>query len=581
MGQTISDFNYDSLKRKGIFLVFLLLSTFSYSQNSYTNQWFSKHCNHCKEYNQDKDSILQDLSKNAWHNAHVSLAQKNFTKADYFLQIDEQTNDTLKEVLQGHLLMRLEILEEAKSHFENIFTTSDLDLKQFLSKSIGDLHYKSKEYDLARAYYQKAFEIQIPQSRYFTTEIHENLAYINVTKENYTEAQSSYEKILNIYKEYKDSLAIARVYSNLGNLYYEQYKDLVAKQYFDSAYVAVKPLSDLKLKSLITYNLYLTNEVLKNTNEAVKYLKENTDIEDSIQKQNHVWEVAKQQEAFAVAQKQSEVDLKTAERNAFLILLVAVVMILILGFLAYRRLSQQHKEIRLLNTKLDKLNTAKDQLFTIIAHDLRSPVALLKQAFQIKKFQQKDNATDLDQDIPKILDSLSMLLDNLLNWALSQSSLLHVHKDWFPLQPVLHQIQHQYEALIQEKNIQFSLSVSRSVLVNGDMELLKVALRNCLDNAIKFTPEGGSIQFSETINQENYTLSLIDSGIGIPEETLAKLFEMNARKIQKDTTGRKSSGLGLMLTQSMIQLNDGQIHIRQNPTGGTIIDITLPYKHVA
>jgi signal transduction histidine kinase len=169
----------------------------------------------------------------------------------------------------------------------------------------------------------------------------------------------------------------------------------------------------------------------------------------------------------------------------------------------------------------------------------------------------------------------------LLNWALSQSSLLQVHKDWFPLHPVLQQIQEQYAPLIREKEIQFSLHISRSVLIYGDLELLKVALRNCLDNAIKFTPKGGSIAFSETIYEDNYKLSLTDTGIGIPEEILTQLFEMNAKKIQKDTTGRKSSGLGLVLTQSVIQLNDGQISIQQNPTSGTIIHITLPYKQVS
>lgn len=581
MGRSISKRNLNYAKKRAILFFFLLISKIFFAQTSYTNQWFSKHDTHHKGNTQYSDSILTDTPENAWHNACVSLAQQNYTKADYYRLNDNKTNDTLKETLQGHILVRLGVLEEAKSHFVNLLTTQDLDLKQFLYKSLGDLFYKDKLYDSAQAYYQKAFEIPIQQSQYFTIEIHENLAYIKLSKENYKESRVSYEKILNLYQKSGDSLSVARTYSNIGNLYYEQYQDLKAIAYFDSAYTIAKPLNDLKLKSFITYNLSVTNEIIKNKDIALKYYKEYIEIEGSLQKQNHLWEVAKQKEAFAVAQKQSEVDLKTAERNTFITISIAILLTLVLGVFAYKRLNKQHKEIQKLNTKLDKLNTAKDQLFTIIAHDLRSPVALLKQAFQLRKFQQKESSIAIDQDIPKILDSLSMLLDNLLNWALSQSSLLQVHKDWFPLQPILKQIQEQYDALIQEKNIDFSLNISRQILVKGDMELLKVALRNCLDNAIKFTPEGGSIEFSETISEENYTLSLIDSGIGIPEKILTQLFEMNSRKIRKDTSGRKSSGLGLLLTQSMIQLNEGQIHIKQNPKGGTIIDITLPYKHVA
>lgn len=558
----------------------IFFSEDSWGQNSYTDQWFSKQSNRPAIYDELKDSLLSDNRQNAWHNALISLKKEDYKKANYYWLKDNQTNDTLKKALQAYILFRLGVLKDAKIHFDNLSVTSDLDLKQFSFKNLGDLYHTKNQFDSAQFYYRKAFTIPIEQSQYFTTEIHENLAYIELIKKNYPKAEESYQKILNVYKKVKDSNAIARTFSNIGNLFYEQFQDQEANSYFDSAYAAIKTSNNLQLKSQIIYNLYLTNEVLKNKDIAINYFKEYNEIKDSIQKQNHLWEIAKQQEAFAVAQKQSEIDLKTAERNTFIAVSMAILLILILGVFAYRRLNKQHQEIQKLNTKLDQLNSAKDQLFTIIAHDLRGPVALLKQAFQLQKFQKENPQTAIDQDIPKILDSLSMLLDNLLNWALSQSSLLQVQKDWFPLQPILKQIGEQYQGLIDEKNIQFSIDISRSVLIYGDMELLKVALRNSLDNAIKFTPIGGTIQFKETVEDANYTLSLVDSGIGIPKELLSLLFEMSSQKIQKDTTGRKSSGLGLLLTQSMIQLNEGQLRIKQNPSGGTIIDITLPFKTV-
>jgi len=581
MGRFFSNRNQNCVQRTWIFLIFLFTTLLSFSQNGYTEQWFLD-----RSYDNTilfhKDSLLPDTSVNAWHNALLSFAKKNYSKANYYWLKDNRTNDTLKTALQGQILYKIGVLDEAKTIFQSMTTTDDPSLKQFLTKSLGDILYKQKQYDSAQFYYQQSFDVQVKQSRYLKSEIYENLAYISMIDKNLRKANTVYHKVLNIYKNNEDSMAMARTYSNLGNLFFEQYEDLKAKQYFDSAYVIAKPLKDLKLQGLITYNLYLTNEILKNKDIALKYYKENSIIEDSIQRQNFVWEISKQKEAFAVAQKQSEIDLKTAERNTFIVVSIGVFLILILGVFAYRRLKKQHQEIRQLNNKLDKLNTAKDQLFTIIAHDLRSPVALLKQVFQLQKFQQNESQiTSINQDIPKILDSLSMLLDNLLNWAMSQSNLLQVQKDWFPLQPILKQILEQYQGLIEEKNIQFSINISRSVLIHGDIELLKVALRNSLDNAIKFTPIGGSIQFKETKEGSNYTLSLIDSGIGIPNELLEQLFEMNSSKIQKDTSGRKSSGLGLLLTQSMIQLNDGQLSIKQNPTGGTIINITLPFKTVA
>lgn len=562
------------------FLLFFTIGNIVFAQSSYVDEWFSKNCTHCK-LNNKHNSLLPDIPKNTWHNAHVSFAKGDYTKTDYYLLKDQHTSDTLKQLLQGHLLLQLGITEKAKNHFVNIFTTQNLNIQQFVYKSLGDLYYKNRIYDSIHTYYKKAFEVPIPQSRYLKSEIYENLAFIAVSNKKFKDAEISYQKILNIYKKPFDSIPVARTYSNLGNLYYEQYQDQKAKQYFDSAYVTSKTLKDLELRRSITYNLYLVNEVLKRSPEAVKYLKEYKTINDSLQKQNHVWEVAKQKEAFAIAQKQSEVDLKTAQRNVFIVILIAVLLLLIFGFIVYKKLVKQHRKIKELNFKLDKINAAKDQLFTIIAHDLRSPVAFLKQSFQLKKRNKNEKDITDNLDISKALDSLSLLLDNLLSWALNQSSLLHVNKDWFPLQPVIAQIQRQYNSLITEKNIDFSIQISSSILIYGDMELLKIAIRNCLDNAIKFTPEGGHIRIDEKIDGKIYTVSLLDSGIGIPSGQLKTIFDMSSQKVQKDTSGHKSSGLGLMLTKSMVQLNDGSIKIKQNPNGGTIINISMPFKKIA
>ena len=134
---------------------------------------------------------------------------------------------------------------------------------------------------------------------------------------------------------------------------------------------------------------------------------------------------------------------------------------------------------------------------------------------------------------------------------------------------------------IEEKNIQFTIDIQQSVLVYGDMEIFKIVIRNCLDNAIKFTPEGGNILISVTVENDEFTVFIKDSGIGISEKVLKSIFEIQTNKAQKDTSGRKSSGLGLMLTKSMIQLNGGRIKIQSNPKGGTIVNISLPYKNAA
>lgn len=563
------------------FVVIFLFTVISvFGQNSHTEIWFIDHCQYCTQNPQNRFKIMSD-DNNAWHNAHVSLSTNNFKTSKRYILEDIKTDDTLKQLFQNHLLSKLGVENEAKNYFLSIQSTKNKDIKQFVYKSLGSLYLGKKQYDSANFYFEKALAIPLKQSYHFKNEIAENQAYIFLLKEKYKEANQLYKRILETSRSRRDTFQVARIYSNLGNLYFEQYKDQIALKYFDSAYKSSKHIKDLELKSTITYNMYLISEVLKEHKNAISYLKEHSVINDSLQKQNVLWQVAQEKEDHNIAQKQAELDLKTAQRNTFIAISIGILFVLIIVFVFYRKLKQQNARIKNLNRELNETNTVKNQLITIIAHDLRSPVARLKQLFQLRKVKENTKGISEDKNVYKIIDSLSLLLDNLLNWSLSQSDLLSVQKDWFPLWQIIHQIELQYKSLIEEKNIQFSTDIQKSVLVYGDMEIFKIVIRNCLDNAIKFTPKGGTIIISGEIEDDSFTVYITDSGIGIPEEVLRTIFEMQSNKAQEDTSGRKSSGLGLMLTKSMIQLNGGTIKIKQNPKGGTIVNISLPYKNVA
>lgn len=547
-------------------------------QNSYTNNWFKSNCNYCKQHNEPQ-KVLPEAT--AWHNAHVSFANNNYKESKRYILNDAETNDTLKQLFQKHILLALDVESDAKSYFQDISNTKNKNFKQFAYKSLGNLYFKSQQYDSAEYYYNKAMKVSMLKTHYFETEIYENKAFIFLQSGDFNASDSLTKMVLSAYKKNEDTLQIARTYSNFGNLYFEQYKDAIAKAYFDSAYVMSKSIKDLNLKGHIVHNMYLISEVLKEHEDAIKYYKEYSLLNDSLQKQNTIWEVAKQKELFNIAQKQAELDVKTAERNTLIAVSIAILVVLLLGAFFYRKLVLQHKRITQLNSELHETNTVKNQLFTIIAHDLRSPVARLQQLFQLRALKNDASTISSDKNVTQIIDALSLLLDNLLNWSLSQSDLLSVQKEWFPLWQIVTQIEAQYQSLIQEKNIQFSTEIPKSVLVYGDMEIFKIVIRNCLDNAIKFTPKGGKIVISGVIEADEFTVFITDSGIGIPEKVLKSIFEIKTNKAQKDTTGRKSSGLGLMLTKSMIQLNGGRIQIKQNPKGGTIVNISLPYKNVA
>ncbi|RBW55224.1 hypothetical protein DS884_16475 [Tenacibaculum sp. E3R01] len=563
------------------FLLYFLFffSYLSFSQTSYVKEFFSENCTICGNLDTVNLDKLPDLEKNAWHNAHISFIDNDYEKVSYYLLKDENTNNKLKSILQGHLFLRLKIYDKAEFFFRKKILKNDEKYRLIVMKSLGEF-YEGRNYDSAVFYYSEILKYKsLPYK--LESELNESLAFLNSSKREFKKAEVLYLDLLKAYKKHNDSLSLARVYSNLGNLYFEQYQDKKAKKYFDSAYVVVKPLRNFQLKSFITHNLYIVSEALKEHKEAVGYLKEYNVFQDSIQKENTVWQIAQQKEAFNIEKKQIEVDKKTAQRNIFIIITVAILLLLVVIYFFYKKLRQKHQQIGVLNEELKEVNALKNQIFSIVAHDLRSPVALLKQKFQVYEPKENKETITINKNVVSVIDSLSFLLDNLLNWSLSQSNLLFVQKDWFPLLPVVKQIEHQYQSLLQEKKIEFTSKDLNSVLIFGDMELFKIVLRNCLDNAIKFTPVGGNIKIYGVVESEFFKLRIQDSGVGIPETVLKTLFELDAQKAQKDTEGRKSSGLGLHLVKSMIELNDGMISIENNPQGGTIVNISILHKIIA
>ncbi|CAL2095082.1 HAMP domain-containing sensor histidine kinase [Tenacibaculum sp. 190524A02b] len=512
----------------------------------------------------------------SWHNAHLAFSKKDYKKVNHYLLNDHLTNDDVKTILYSHLFFRLKLHDNAEKEIRKL-TNNDYSLIKL--KSLGDF-FEIKNQDSAVVYYESVLKYEkLPEQ--LLNEVNESLAYINLTKKKFKKAEASYKKLLNTYKTYNDVSSSTRVYANLGNLYFEQYQDLKAKQYFDSAYVTSKSIKNLNLKSSITHNLYIVSEALKEHKQAIKYLKEHNILQDSIQKEATIWKIAEQKEAFNLAKKQAEIDKKTAQRNILIIISIAILLLLTLTFLFYKKLQQKHQQIQILNNELEESNLQKNQMFSIVAHDLRSPVALLKQKLQLATSNSIHKTITIDNNVIPIIDSLSFLLDNLLNWSLSQSNLLAIQKDWFPLFPVINQVAHQYDSLLKEKNIQLSIKDVNSFLIFGDMELFKIVLRNCLDNAIKFTPKNGEILISGIVEGNFLKLSIQDSGVGIPETVLKTLFELHTKKAQKDTEGRKSSGLGLHLVKSMIELNNGTIHIKNHPKGGTVVHISIPHKIIA
>lgn len=229
--------------------------------------------------------------------------------------------------------------------------------------------------------------------------------------------------------------------------------------------------------------------------------------------------------------------------------------------------------------KLKELNNTKDQMFSIISHDLRSPLAGLKNMLDLLT----DKETPTDQDFREsaitimktTTDSTVNLLENLLFWARSQRGDLEIEIDTLDLHQIIEENIQLASNTIQQKSLKVINQLEEYELVKGDMNLTKTIVRNLLNNAIKFTPENGTIAFEATPSDHYTLLSIADTGVGISDENLERLFKNDEQFTTYGTNNEKGSGLGLKLCKSFAEKQQGSLSVRSVENRGTTFTVKL------
>ncbi|GGG43603.1 hypothetical protein GCM10011414_11550 [Croceivirga lutea] len=265
---------------------------------------------------------------------------------------------------------------------------------------------------------------------------------------------------------------------------------------------------------------------------------------------------------------------KLARRNQ----IITITLLLIIALLAILWLIKNNvKNQKKANLKLQELNSTKDKIFTIIGHDLRSPISTLQELLEL--YKEKEIS---DQEIAKItlrlkdnVDQNSYMLSNLLIWANSQMN-------GFTATPVKTNLLETFENVhsiflenIEKKNIMLTQEIYSKHFVLIDSNHLKIILRNLLSNAIKFTNKNGRIYLKSKEEQENLSLSIEDNGIGISDAVINSLNKKETVPTKRGTLNEKGTGLGLQLCKELIELNGGQLQIENNSKVGTKITLTF------
>ncbi|MEI7811894.1 MAG: ATP-binding protein [Ignavibacteria bacterium] len=239
------------------------------------------------------------------------------------------------------------------------------------------------------------------------------------------------------------------------------------------------------------------------------------------------------------------------------------------------------KELTKTKEKLEKINSEKDKLFSIIAHDLKSPfqgfLGLTESmAEDIGSFSQ-DELSEVSQMMYDTSKNIYALLNNLLEWARMQQGAISFEPVEIDLSETVSRNIDLISTRGKQKGIEIINEAGQNRTVKADEAMLNSILRNLLSNAVKFTRNGGQIKVSSKETENNMVeISVTDSGIGMTEDLSERLFMADEKVGRQGTDDESSTGLGLLLCKEFVERHEGKIWVKSLKNSGSVFYFTLP-----
>lgn len=243
---------------------------------------------------------------------------------------------------------------------------------------------------------------------------------------------------------------------------------------------------------------------------------------------------------------------------------------------------QKHREgiIKKSEENLRKLNRTKNQLFSVIAHDLKSPFLsilgfteiLSEEISKLKNNDLYSISSNINHSVRKVYE----LLENLLTWSRLHNNQIHINPTEIDIYEIVDKIFDLYKVQALEKNISLINNISKKVKVFADYFMVDTIIRNLVNNSVKFTKQNGFISINSESDNRSVKICVEDNGKGISLENQKKLFRDYNLHFETTTQKESGTGIGLLLCKEFIEKNSGKIEIHSEPGKGTKFCFTLP-----
>ena len=477
-----------------------------------------------------------------------------------------------------------------------------------VNENIGETLLAQKQYDSAIPYLNKSMAVAETQDdKDGMSSVYTDMGLCYAYKHEYAKAL----KYLNT------SLSIARKFKIVGNeagtligmaTFYNMQKDYKnAYKYATEGQALSLKIGNLATRSAAAFELNKTLAGLGQFNEAYKLLKQYIALKDSLNNNESIQKLTSynleikfenRQRQLAVLQKEKDILLNQQIKQQRLINAIFFIMMmstLTVSFIYYRQkrkqqkinklLADRNREVHLQKTNLDDqskklndLNVLKDRLISILAHDLRAPLSTLRGLFSLLE---DDTITheQLLSMIPGVLKKLeytSDFLDTLLFWINSQMENFENSSKNFNVKDIVAFETESYHEQAAFKGIRLIDNVSSNIIVSADPNSIRIVLRNLITNAIKFSGRNDIIEItSEQQDSKNHVITVKDSGTGMSEEQLSKLFKTKVNS-KSGTHNESGTGMGMLFCKDLIEKCSGKIWVNSKQGEGTSFSFTIP-----
>jgi signal transduction histidine kinase len=540
-------------------------------------------------------SVVHDFNEAA---RHAILAKEYFEKNRMYPQVANSC------INLGYIYNELKKPEKAIEFYQrSLIILEEQNNQQGMEASylnLGVLNDKTGTIDKTRKNYEESLDVTRKINSASLISVYTNLGILYLNIQDYTQSEAFLDKAFFKARETGNLEFVATAQISLGSVYFKTGRKPDAYRAIEKGIELAQKLGLRKLTmeayaELAKVSMSLNQPVLAyNFLEIYSRLKDsiyNEQIKNQANTVDGRFEIGRQQlESENLLRENLQQSLRLERdqnsRIALISVLVVIIILLVIFFKRYyfkaksaTNLQETNQLIEDQKAELEQLILTKDRFLSIIAHDLKNPFTSLL-GFADLAYTEFDEITDQEKRsylgiIRQSSQHIYSLLENLLTWSRAQSGRIDFNPESVNLLEIVDSSIDLVRTSAENKQISLFTDFTKEVIVKADKNMLSTVLRNLLSNAIKFTPNGGSVTVSCTIQNGKANLNVSDTGIGLDQDELSRLFKIDGNLKNPGTNNETGTGLGLILCQEFMSIHKSKITAQSTPGKGSVFSFSL------